>query len=141
MTAFDVELRPAGEYMWNASGQSQFGNATTVQLGYVGETNQHLSNIIMLQQKQLNANGTVSPSPFLNPTLLGEVGQARYTLSNGISNYHALQAVFQQRLKNGLQTQVNYTWSKCLSDTPAFFGQLVDNVSFQAQSIAVWAFP
>ncbi len=139
--AFDVNLRPAVHYMWNLSAQHQFGNATTVQLGYVGQTNQHLSNIIMLQQKQLNANGTVSPSPFLNPTLLGEVGQARYTLSNGISNYHALQAVFQQRLKNGLQTQVNYTWSKCLSDTPGFFGQFGDNVNFQAQTIAGWAFP
>jgi hypothetical protein len=69
------------------------------------------------------------------------VGQARFTLSNGISNYHALQAVFQQRYKSGLQTQVNYTWSKCLSDTPGFFGQFGDNVSTQAQTIAGWAFP
>src|SRR5260370_15112900 len=139
--AFDVNLRPAVHYMWNLSAQHRFRNATTVQLGYVGQTNQHLSNIIMLHQKQLNAYDTVSPSPFLTPTLRGEVGQARYTLSNGISNYHALQAVFQQRLKNGLQTQVNYTWSKCLSDTPGFFGQFGDNVNFQAQTIAGWAFP
>lgn len=138
---FDVNLRPAVHYMWNLSIQRQFGDATTVQVGYVGQATQHLSNIIMLQQKQLNANGTVSPSPFLNPTLLSEVGQARFTLSNGIANYHALQTVFQQRFKNGLQAQANYTWSKCLSDTPGFFGQFGDNVSTQAQTIAGWAFP
>ncbi len=139
--AFDVNLRPTVHYAWNLNIERQFGTATTVQIGYVGQTNQHLSNIIMLQQKQLNPDGTVSPSPFLNPTLLGEVGQARFTLSNGISNYHALQTVLRERFKNGLQAEVNYTWSKCLSDTPGFFGQFGDNVSTQAQTIGGWAFP
>jgi len=95
----------------------------------------------MLQQKQLNADGTITPSPFLNPTLLGEIGQGRYTLSNGISTYNALQLVLQERFTNGLQAQVNYTWSKCLSDTPGFFGQFGDNVPTEAQTIAGWAFP
>jgi hypothetical protein len=139
--AFDVNLRPTVHYAWNLSIEHQFGKATTMQIGYVGQTNQHLSNIIMLQQKRLNPDGTVSPSPFLNPTLLSEVGQARFTLSNGISNYHALQTVLQERFKNGLQAQVNYTWSKCLSDTPGFFGQFGDNVSTQSQTIGGWAFP
>jgi hypothetical protein len=139
--AFDVNLRPTVHYAWNLNIEHQFGTATTVQIGYVGQANQHLSNIIMLQQKQLNSDGTVSPSPFLNPTLLSEVGQARFTLSNGISNYHALQTVLQERFKNGLEAQVNYTWSKCLSDTPGFFGQFGDNVSTQSQTIGGWAFP
>jgi hypothetical protein len=128
-------------YQWNLNVQHQFGNSTTVQAGYVGQSNQHLSNIIMLQQKQLNADGTITPSPFLNPTLLGEIGQGRYTLSNGISTYNALQLVLQERFSNGLQAQVNYTWSKCLSDTPGFFGQFGDNVPTEAQTIAGWAFP
>jgi Carboxypeptidase regulatory-like domain/TonB dependent receptor len=139
--AFDVNIRPAVQQEWNLTIQRQFGNSTTVQLGYVGENDQHLSNIIMLQQNQLNANGTISPSPFLNPTLLGEVGQARYSLSNGISNYNALEATLQERFSHGLQAQVNYTWSKCLSDTPGFFGQFGDNVATEAQTIAGWAFP
>ena len=139
--AFDVNLRPAVHYQWNLSVQHQFGNSTTVQAGYVGQSNQHLSNIIMLQQKQLNADGTITPSPFLNPTLLGEIGQGRYTLSNGISTYNALQLVLQERFTRGLQAQVNYTWSKCLSDTPGFYGQYGDNVPTEAQTIAGWAFP
>jgi hypothetical protein len=139
--AFDVNLRPAVHYQWNLSIQRQLGNATTVQIGYVGQNNQHLSNIIMLQQRQLNADGTISSSPFLNSTLLGEVGQARYSLSNGIGNYNALQAILQERFTKGLQAQLNYTWSKCLSDTPGFFGQFGDNVPTEAQTISAWAFP
>ncbi|MGB7863696.1 MAG: TonB-dependent receptor, partial [Candidatus Sulfotelmatobacter sp.] len=139
--AFDVNLRPAVHYQWNLSLQRQFGNATTVQVGYVGQENQHLMNIIMLQQSQLNANGTVTPSPYLNPTLLSEIGQGRYTISDGVSNYHALQALLQERLSKGLQAQVNYTWSKCMSDTPGFYGQYGDAVATEAQTIAGWAFP
>jgi hypothetical protein len=139
--AFDVNIRPAVQQEWNLAVQRQFGNSTTVQVAYVGENDQHLSNIIMLQQNQLNPDGTISPSPFLNPTLLGEPGQRRLSLSNGISNYNALQATLQERLSRGLQAQVNYTWSKCLSDTPGFFGQFGDNVATEAQTISGWAFP
>jgi Carboxypeptidase regulatory-like domain len=139
--AFDVNIRPAVQQEWSLNVQRQFGNSTTVQVGYVGQNDQHLSNIIMLQQNQLNADGTITPSPFLNPTLLGEPGQRRLSLSNGISNYNALELVLQERLTKGLQAQLNYTWSKCLSDTPGFFGQFGDNVSTEAQTISAWAFP
>ena len=139
--AFDVNLRPEVHYQWNLGIQHQFGSATTVQVSYVGQDNQHLTNIINLKQTQLNPDGTISPSPFLNPTLLNEVGQARFTQSNGVGTYNALQIVFQERFKNGLQAQLNYTYSKCLSDTPGFFGQFGDNVSTEAQTIAGWAFP
>jgi hypothetical protein len=40
-----------------------------------------------------------------------------------------------------LQAQVNYTWSKCMSDSPGFYGQYGDNVATEAQTIAGWAFP
>jgi len=155
--AFDVNLRPAVHYQWNFSLQRQFGNATTVQVGYVGQENQHLMNITMLQQGILNADGTVSSSPYLNPALVGTftcpggvppctqtpglLGQARYTTSNGVSNYNAMQALVQERLTKGLQAQVNYTWSKCMSNTPGFYGQYGDNVATEAQTIAGWAFP
>ena len=135
--AFDVNIRPAVQQEWNLNVQHQFGNSTTVQLGYVGQNDQHLSNIIMLQQNQLNPDGTITPSPFLNSQLLALPGQRRLSLSNGIGNYNALQ----ERLARGLQAQVNYTWSKCLSDTPGFFGQFGDNVSTEAQTISGWAFP
>ena len=115
--AFNVNLRPAVHYQWNLSIQHQIGNSTTFQIGYVGQNNEHLSNITMLQQTILNPDGTVTPSPFLNPTLLGRVGQARYT-TDGLWQLQRPAGVLQERLTNGLQAQVNYTWSKCMSDSP-----------------------
>ncbi len=137
--AFDVHLRPAVHSQWNLSLQQQLGKATTIQIGYVGQENKHLMNIVNLLQEQLTPSGVVA-SPYLT-NLQGLIGQGRYTESNGISNYNALQALVQERLTKGLQAQVNYTWSKCMSDTPGFYGQYGDAVATEAQTIAGWAFP
>jgi hypothetical protein len=144
--AFNVNLRPTVHYQWNLSVQHQFGNSTTVQVGYVGQNNEHLSNITNLPQGMLTSNGTVLPSPFLGGvanagSLASLVGQGRYTTSNAVGNYNALQLILQERLARGLQAQVNYTWSKCMSDSPGFYGQYGDNVATESQTIAGWAFP
>jgi hypothetical protein len=43
-------------------------------------------------------------------------------MSNSDQKYNALQAVLQKRMSNGLQAQVAYTWSKCMSNSPGYFG-------------------
>lgn len=125
---FDPDFRPAVSQQWNLSVQRQLGNSATFQIGYVGQKTDHLVDIYLANQLVLNADGTTSPSPFLvgNPALKNAIGQARVTESAAYSNYHALQAVFQKRLSNGLQFQANYTWSKCLGNSSGFFAQYGD---------------
>jgi hypothetical protein len=43
-------------------------------------------------------------------------------MSNSSQRYDALQAVLQKRAGNGLEGQVAYTYSKCLSNSPGYFG-------------------
>ena len=43
-------------------------------------------------------------------------------MSNSDQKYNALQAVLQKRMSSGLQAQVAYTWSKCMSNSPGYFG-------------------
>jgi hypothetical protein len=43
-------------------------------------------------------------------------------MSNADHKYNALQAVLQKRMSNGLQAQVAYTWSKCMTNSPGYFG-------------------
>jgi len=43
-------------------------------------------------------------------------------MSNADQKYNALQAVLQKRMTNGLEGQVAYTWSKCMSNSPGYFG-------------------
>jgi hypothetical protein len=43
-------------------------------------------------------------------------------MSNADQKYNALQAVLQKRMSNGLEGQLAYTWSKCMSNSPGYFG-------------------
>jgi Carboxypeptidase regulatory-like domain len=119
-------VRPAVSQQYNLTVQRQFGNSSTFQLSYVGQKTDHLMTIALINQKVLQANGTVAPSPYLNPTLQGEIGAARLTASTGYSNYNALQASFQKRLSHGLEFQGNYTWAKCMGNSSGFYAQYGD---------------
>ncbi len=124
--AFDPNFRPAVSQQYNLTLQFQLSNSSTFQIGYVGQKVQHLAAISLINQGVLNGNGTVSPSPYLNPTLQGLIGQARLTSAVGFSNYNSLQTSFQQRIFHGLEFQANYTWSKTMGNTSGFFAQYGD---------------
>ncbi len=121
---WDPNVRPAVSNQWNVSIQHQFGNSTTLQLAYVGQNNDHLMVPINASQGFLTSAGTVLPSPYLagNPALLAAAPTDKLTATNGIQNYNALQVSLQKRLSNGLEFQVNYTWSKCLTDSIGYYG-------------------
>ncbi len=121
---FDPNVRPAVANQWNFSVQRQFGSATTVQASYVGQKNDHLVVAQPYQQRQLNPDGTTSPSPYLsgNPLVYNSIGQISGTETNGNQSYNALQAVLKRNMAQGLQAQVSYTYSKCMSDSIGFYG-------------------
>ena len=57
-----------------------------------------------------------------NPACFGAETLAGANMSNSDQKYDALQAVLQKRMSNGLEGQVSYTWSKCMSNSPGYFG-------------------
>ncbi len=52
----------------------------------------------------------------------GKAALAGTNMSNSDQKYNALQAVLQKRMSNGLEAQVSYTYSKCMSNSPGYFG-------------------
>jgi hypothetical protein len=56
-----------------------------------------------------------------NP-ICGAETLAGANMSNSDQKYNALQVVLQKRMNNGLEGQVAYTWSKCMSNSPGYFG-------------------
>jgi hypothetical protein len=124
--ATDPNLRPAVDQQWNLIVQHQFKGNLTASLGYVGNKIDHLSDIYLYNQKQLNSLGAVVPGPYMQQLLANGVGQARYNASDGISSFNALEATVQQRNYHGLDLQFSYTWSKCLTNTLGYFGSYGD---------------
>jgi hypothetical protein len=124
LRVWDPNVRPALSNQWNFTVQKQLGNSTTFQVGYVGQRTTHLMVPMPYFQRQLISPGVVASSPYLagNPALTGAIGQISGTASNGNQSYHALQAVFQRRMAAGLQFNVAYTWSKCMSNAIGYYG-------------------
>jgi hypothetical protein len=123
-------LRPAMDQQWNLSIQRQLGKNTAIQVGYVGNKIDHMSDIFIFNQNFLNANGTVSPGPFAQPLInccgAGNSPTIRFNDSSGIQRYNALQVSVIQHAWQGLTFQTNYTWSKCLTNSLGYFGPFGD---------------
>jgi hypothetical protein len=120
---WDPNVRPAAVNQWNFSTQYQFNNTTTLQLGYLGQRSTHLMVPMPYFQRQLSPDGTTSPSPYLsgNPAL-ATIGQISGTESNGTQSYNALQVVLHKSTSSGLQYQVAYTYSKCMTNSSGYYG-------------------
>jgi hypothetical protein len=108
---------------WNLTVQGQATATTTFQLGYVGEHGTHLIVPTPYAQKTLT-NGVVTPGLYFqgNPSLVAELSNVSGTSSTGFQTYHAMQAVLQKRISNGLEGQVAYTWSHCMTNNSGYYG-------------------
>lgn len=121
---WDPNIQPAISQQWHLSVEHQFTNTTTLQVGYVGQHGTHLMVAMPYLQKHSHPDGTITPSPFLsgNSVLQSELSQISGTASIGYMRYDALQATLQKRFSSGLQGQIAYTYSKCLTDSTGYFG-------------------
>ncbi len=127
---WDPNTQPALTQMWNLTIQQQLGNTGTFQIGYVGQHGTHLMvPMPYLQKRLLPASSCGTPPCTLpsiyfsgNPTFQSDISQISGTASVGQMKYNALQAVFQKRYSAGLEYQVAYTFSKCMTDNSGYYG-------------------
>ena len=133
---WDPKVQPALTQQWNVTIQQQLANAGTLQVGYVGQHGTHLMVPVPYLQKQFLKGTTclvgtppvaqtcTAPSIYFsgNPTFQSDISQISGTASIGEMKYHALQAVFQKRYTSGLEYQVAYTFSKCMTDNSGYYG-------------------
>ena len=136
MLTWDPTVQPAIAQQWNFSIQHEIANNTTLQVGYVGQHTTHLMVPEWLKQGDLHPDGTIT-YPYIGgqnlPGINGSTasaptygpngfGNVKDTASNGSMNYNALQAVLQKRYSSGLQTQVSYTFQKCMTNNDGYYG-------------------
>jgi hypothetical protein len=119
------KFRSALIQQFNLQVQEQFG-ANVLTIGYVGNIGQHLPQTLNDINVPKPGNSTITPAQggtsSARPlsTLLPNLSNVGFLVSEGISNYSALQTSFQRRFVNGLSFDANYTWGKALSDNVGF---------------------
>jgi len=135
---WDPDIKPSLAQQWNFSIEHQFAADTTVTVGYVGQNATHLMNPMPYFQRRLvgedqctaaqaldfGGSGVLTcASPYLagNPQLAG-ISQISGTESNADMWYHAMQATVNKRFSHGLQYQVAYTYSHCMTNSIGYYG-------------------
>ncbi len=120
---WDKTIQPAMDQQWNLTVQGEATPTTTFQVGYVGQHGTHLMVPTPYSQKTLT-DGVVTPSLYFtgNPALVNDISEVSGTSTTGFMTYNALQAVLQKRVSNGLEGQVAYTWSHCLTNNSGYYG-------------------
>jgi len=131
LNLWDPNVQPALDDQWNLTIQHQFWKDTTVQVGYVGQRGTHLMVPFSYTQRVLQPNSSCTTPPCTadstffaaNPTFYNTISTVTGgTQSNGTMDYNSLQAILQKEMGHGLQYQVSYTFSKCMSDSTGYYG-------------------
>ena len=98
---------------WSLGIEHQFGTTASVQARYVGTRAVNQPYLTQVNGYQTVCKGCFAPFPYMHPTdpRFGAVTQ----FSTGEnSHYNGIQLTAMKRLGQGLQGQVNYTWSHCM---------------------------
>lgn len=126
---WNPDVQPELTNQWNLTVQEKLSNTTTFQVGYVGQRGTHLMVPSNYNQSIVTAGSTpgtfvLTPGPFMagNPIVKSEIGFISGTASDGNMDYNALQAVLQKQYGNGLEYQVSYTYSKCMTNSSGYYG-------------------
>jgi outer membrane receptor protein involved in Fe transport len=149
---WNKKIKPAfiGEYSLTL--EYQLSNTASFQIGYLGESGQHLITANRRNQlatpcvingviQAFPAAGAAQPagcpkSPFQDTPGVGYTGNIRFTDSNAMMNYNSLQASFRQRLAHGLTYIANYTYSRAMTNSLGFYGAPgIQNSSAYAENV------
>jgi hypothetical protein len=119
--AYAVNQNFRAPYFYNYSLQVEksLGNASMIQIGYVGSQARKL-NVMT----NINGNGELSAQ-------YPNAGNILQENSIGTSNYNALQATYRLRAWHGLSSQVSYTWSHSLDEISQYRGVVADDANIR----------
>jgi len=129
--AWQQNLRPAFLQEFSLTTEYQINNATSLVVGYVGESGQHLitagaanqlaSPCVLNGVRQTNYQAAgCTNAPFSN--LVGQSGSVILTASNAMMNYNALQISLREREYHGISGTFNYTYGRAMTNSTGFYG-------------------
>jgi hypothetical protein len=116
--ALQRDLKTGYMQHWNFNVERQLGEKSVFEVAYVGSKGTKLLTARDINQPQPSA---LPPGLPVVPRPNPRFDDINLLESRGNSNYHALQARFQQRLTKGFSGLLSYTWSKSIDDASNFF--------------------
>ncbi len=127
---YPQNIQPAYVQEYNLTLETALTRSLSLQVGYLGETGQHIEDYGNVNQWRIANDPTSAPfynSPYIganaiDPSVSVGSNQLLITESRAAMSYNALQAVLRQRLSHGLEFTANYTYSKALTNSLGNYG-------------------
>ncbi len=124
-SAYPQNIQPAYVQEFNLTTEYALSHSLSLQVGYLGETGQHLEDYGNVNQWRVNGDPTSAPyynSPYIGINALDpsfSIGSSSIVIteSRAMMNYNALQAVLRQRTSHGLEFTLNYSYSKAMTNS------------------------
>jgi len=126
-------IKPAFIHQYSLTTEYALTSYTSLTLGYLGETGQHLAdyrnaNQLTLAQATIINNlpsGATVPAAAVAPysNLVGQNGGLLVTESSAGMNYNGAQATLRHRASRGFEYTVNYTYAKSMTNSSGNYGQ------------------
>jgi hypothetical protein len=118
-------MQPAYVNEYSLTTEYALTHELSLSLGYLGESGHHLAdyrngNQLTLAQAITIAQGGTASGPY--DSLVGPGGALLITESAAVMNYNAGQVTLRQRMHQGLEYSLNYTYSKSLTNSSGNYG-------------------
>ncbi len=113
-SVYPQNIQPAYIQEFNLTTEYAITRSTSLQVGYLGETGQHIEDYGNVNQFRVNGDQTTAP--FYNNPNFG-TNTLLITESRATMNFNALEATLRQRLAHGLEYTLNYTYGKALTNS------------------------
>ncbi len=127
---YPQNIQPAYVQEYNLTTEYALSRTLSLQVGYLGETGQHIEDYGNVNQYRVASD--LTSAPFYNNKYLGinAVDPSVSIANNGLlitesraaMNYNALQAVLRERLSHGLEFTANYTYAKAMTNSLGNYG-------------------
>lgn len=128
LSTYPQNIQPAYVQEWSLTTEYALTKTLSLQVGYLGEKGDHIEDYGNVNQ-QTNPSDPTS-APYYNNTFLNiGNGGLLITESRAMMNFNALESVLRERLKNGLEFTVNYTFAKAMTNSLGNYGLNVSGFS------------
>lgn len=117
--AYPQNIQPAYVQEYNLTAEYALTPLVTLQVGYLGETGQHIEDYGNVNQYRVVGHPTTAPY-YNNPNF--GTNPLLITESRAMMNYNSMQSVLRYRQRKGLEFTANYTYAKAMTNSLGNYG-------------------
>ena len=131
-STYPQDIQPAYIQEFNLTAEYAITHTTSLQVGYIGETGQHIEDYGNVNQYRIPGDET--SAPYYNNPNFGTNGLL-ITESRAMMNFNAMESTLRQRVSHGLEFTLNYTYGRAMTNSLGNYGLDVKRLQWRVPEL------